>query len=127
MIKIKISKQILCIFLLCTILVSCEFYQTKDPIKISVKVINLQTTEPRKGDTIVVRKVKKPWYSMWQYIEVAKGVTDSLGIVLFTIDRNKRHRFSTSGMYPEFGSREFIEQQLKENDTIIIKVKSIPR
>lgn len=59
---------------------------------------------------------------MWQYIEVAKGITDSLGIVSFTIDKNKRHSFSTYGLYPEFGSTEYVERELNENDEIIIEV-----
>jgi hypothetical protein len=125
--QVKINKLLLRNFLFCIfILFSCDFVEfKKELININVKVINSQTREPRIGDTIIVRKVKKPWTTMWQYIDVAEGVTDSLGIVVFTIDKNKRHSFVAYGLYSEYGSTEFAEHELKENDTIIIRVTPI--
>lgn len=123
LIKIKNHKLLLSLFLVSVfIFVGCDFSKS-EPINISVKVVNSHTREPRIGDTVIVRKVKKPWYSMWQYIKVAEGVTDSLGIATFTIDRNKRHSFVSYGLtYREFGSTEFVERELNDNDEIIIEV-----
>lgn len=121
--KIK-SKFFLSLFILnLFILSSCNFFEPDmEVININVQLINSYTKEPRVGNTVTLRKVKKPWYSMWQYIEVDEGVTDSLGILSFTIDRNKRHSFSCYGPYPEFGSTEYDERELNENDEIIIEV-----
>jgi hypothetical protein len=119
--EIKRPLFVLSFLAITLILISCDFSKT-EPIKISVKVINSDTKEPRVGDTVIVRKIEKPWYKMWQYIEVADGTTDSLGIVCFTIDRNKGHSFVSYGPYPEFGSTEYDEQELNENDEIIIEV-----
>jgi len=60
---------------------------------------------------------------MWQYIKVAKGITDSSGVVLFTVDKNKGYRFSSYGSYPDyFGSTEYAEGELNENQEILIEV-----
>ena len=118
----KINYKIL-LFLILSSFIMLMGCRKPEPINISVKVINSYTLEPRVGDSVIVRKVKKPWYSMWQYIKVAKGITDSSGVVLFTIDKNKRYSFSSYGSYPDyFGSTEYKECELNENEEIIIEV-----
>ena len=120
--KILNYKNLLIIFLSSIlVLVSC---MGSEPININVKVINSYTQEPRIGDTVVVRKVKKPFYSLWQYTQVAEGITDSSGIVSFTLDRNNRYRFSSYGpSFPDyFGSTEYAEGKLNQNEEIVIEV-----
>lgn len=119
----NINYKFLLVFFLSSflILISCK---KPESIHITVKVINSYTKEPRIGDSVIVEKVKKPWYSMWQYIKVAEGITDSSGVVSFTIDKNKGHSFSSYGpSYPDyFGNTEYAERELNENEEIIIEV-----
>lgn len=120
--KIKNAFLLLSLIFCFLLLNSCVFSKS-EPINISVKVINSETKKPKIGDTVVVRKVEKPWYKMWQYIEVANSITDSLGTVYFTIDKTKGHTFVSYGPNSEYGSTEYDERELNENDEIIIKVK----
>jgi len=108
--------------------ISCtSMFESKEEINITVKVIDYYSKAPRIGDTVEVRKVKKPLFTMWQYVKVFEDITDEQGEVSVIIDRNRRYRFSSYGppmLHPGFGWHEYEEKELSEKDTVLIEVKS---
>ncbi|MEC3875395.1 hypothetical protein [Chryseobacterium salviniae] len=92
----------------------------KNQIIIFVKVIDSETKQPRVKDTVTIRKGK--WGIPRRYVEIGRYVTDSLGIVSFKINKENRYSFETDGPNFAFGSDEYGEGELKNNQVIVIKV-----
>lgn len=128
----NISRRVFSLFFLnIIILSSCNNQNTLNNITVLLKVIDSETKQPRIGDRVVVRKIKKPVFSMWQFVKVGEYVTDHNGEVKILLSNKKNYRISTFGSKHAFGYAEFIEEELKNNQKIIIEVvapekKNIP-
>ncbi len=114
------SKLITFIFF-CLFLLRCNNYDKKNEITISIKVIDSYTKQPRINDTVTVRQAK--WnIPLRKYVEIGQYVTDSLGMVTLKINKENRYSFETDGPNFAFGSDEYGEGELKNNQMIVIKV-----
>ncbi|SEW48321.1 hypothetical protein SAMN05421841_3792 [Chryseobacterium wanjuense] len=115
-----VSKLITLVFF-CLFLIGCNNYDKKNEITISVKVVDSYTKHPRINDTVTVRQAK--WnIPLRKYVEIGQYVTDSLGMVTLKINKEKRYSFETDGPNFAFGSDEYGEGELKNNQIIVIKV-----
>jgi hypothetical protein len=107
--------------ILCVTLLSCNnSSDLKNQITITVKVIDSETKQPRANDTVTIRQAK--WGIPRRYVEVGQYVTDSLGRVTLRINKVNRYSFETDGPNFAFGSDEYGEGELKNNQQIVIKV-----
>ena len=88
--KLKVIKQ--------TILVSCFLFfsiacsntvRMKKTVNVSVQVINESINKPRQGIEVRIFKIEKPIFSMWQFHELTRINTDSIGVCNFKL--NKGH------------------------------------
>lgn len=121
------NKKVLKLFFLnFIILFSCnnQHTNTLNNITVLVKVIDSETKQPRTGDRVDVRKIKKPLFSMWQFVKIGEYITDDKGQVKIVINNKKGYRISSFGLNHAFGSVEFTEGELKNNQEIIIEVVS---
>jgi len=93
----------------------------KDEINITIKVIDLYSKKPRIGDFVIIKQIK--WgFPMRKSSKINEKKTDTLGEVRFKIDKEKAYIIWAKGENNAFGSTEFKEGVLKENQQIIIKV-----
>lgn len=116
-----VSKIITLVFF-CQLLISCNGKNSdlKNQITISVKVIDSYTKQPRINDTVTVRQAK--WGIPKRYIKVGEYITNSLGVVTVKISKKNRYSFETDGPNYAFGSDEYGEGELKNNQQIVIEV-----
>lgn len=116
-----VSKIITLVFF-CQLLISCngKNFDLKNQITISVKVIDSYTKQPRINDTVTVRQAK--WGIPKRYIKVGEYITNSLGVVTVKISKKNRYSFETDGPNYAFGSDEYGEGELKNNQQIVIEV-----
>lgn len=116
-----VSKIITLVFF-CQLLISCNGKNSdlKNQITISVKVIDSYTKQPRINDTVTVRQAK--WGIPKRYIKVGEYITNSLGVVTVKISKKNRYSFETDGPNYAFGSDEYGEDELKNNQQIVIEV-----
>ncbi|MCS3531067.1 hypothetical protein [Chryseobacterium sp. JUb7] len=102
-------------------LVSCDnSSDLKNQITITIKVIDSQTKQPRINDTVTIRQAK--WGIPRRYVEIGQYLTDSLGMATLKINKMNRYSFETDGPNFAFGSDEYGEGELKNNQQIIINV-----
>ncbi|WPO83556.1 hypothetical protein SD427_04260 [Chryseobacterium sp. JJR-5R] len=113
------NKIIIYIFF-CFLLIGCSSSENNDQIKVTIKVIDSETRQPRVNDTVTIRQAK--WGIPRRYVEVGQYVTDSLGSVTLRINKVNRYSFETDGPNFAFGSDEYGEGELKNNQQIVIKV-----
>lgn len=113
------NKIIIYIFF-CFLLIGCSSSENNDQIKVTVKVIDSETRQPRVNDTVTIRQAK--WGIPRRYVEVGQYVTDSLGSITLRINKVNRYSFETDGPNFAFGSDEYGEGELKNNQQIVIKV-----
>jgi len=114
--------KLITIVIFCLLLLGCNSKNSdlKNQITISVKVIDSYTKQPRVNDTVTVRQAK--WGIPRRYVKVGEYITNSLGIVTLKISKKNRYSFETDGPNYAFGSDEYGEGELKNNQQIIIEV-----
>lgn len=113
-------KVIIKIFL-CLIMIGCSNKRLMQ-INITVKVVDSETNLPRIHDTITIRQAR--WGIPRRYIQVGEYVTDSIGVVALKLNKNNRYSFEVNGSNNTFGSDEYGENELSNNQQIIIRVVS---
>jgi len=106
----------------CLLLLGCDGKNSdlKNQINISIKVIDSDTKQPRVNDTVTVRQAK--WGIPRRYVKVGEYITNSLGVVALKINKENRYSFETDGPNYAFGSDEYGEGELKNNQQIVIEV-----
>lgn len=116
--------KLITIVIFCLLLLGCNSKNSdlKNQITISVKVIDSYTKQPRVNDTVTIRQAK--WGIPRRYVKVGEYITNSLGIVTLKISKKNRYSFETDGPNYAFGSDEYGEGELKNNQQIIIEVIS---
>lgn len=117
--KVTVKKAVLLVSLL-FLLIGCSNSTKENEIKVTIKVIDSYTKQPRVNDTVTVRQAK--WGIPRRYVKVGEYITNSLGIVTLKINKKNRYSFETDGPNYAFGSDEYGEGKLKNNQQIVIKV-----
>jgi 5-hydroxyisourate hydrolase-like protein (transthyretin family) len=72
--------------------VSCNEQDKELLKKIEVEILDKSLNKPRTGIEVRVFKIKKPIFSMWQFHELDRVITDSLGVCSFQV--NKKGQYS---------------------------------
>lgn len=104
------------------VLFSCSNKNVENnEINITVKVIDSYSKKPRVGDFVILKQIK--WgFPMRKSSKINEKKTDTLGEVRFKIDKAKAYIIWAKGENNAFGSTEFKEGELKDNQQIIIEV-----
>lgn len=98
--------------------------EREDIILVHVKIFDKKIEKPRSNDTIVVRVVKKPLFSMRQYKAIEKKVTNNSGFISIELNKWKRYSFNVYGSDGNFTFDELEINNLKKGDTIFISMDS---
>jgi hypothetical protein len=96
----------------------------ENQITIKINSIDSKTKKPRVNtfDTIDVR-ISKFGFPMRKYVKIAEYVTDSMGSVNVTINKNEENHFILGGKNI-YGAIEYYKGELKDNQEINIEVIS---
>ncbi|PCH78098.1 MAG: hypothetical protein COB98_01690 [Flavobacteriaceae bacterium] len=122
--KIKISLSLLVFVGVVLFFSSCYNNTDRVEVILKVKVIDKITKGPREGDKVEVINVKKPLFTMWQYVKIMNLTTDNIGVVNFKTFTNRRLRIIVYGSENEYNFTEFEVKDIKPNETIIIELTS---
>ena len=65
-------------------------------LTITVKAINHDTNENIQYANIIINRIEKPWYSMWQNHKILSATTNEFGELSFEISESKRYGIDVS-------------------------------
>ncbi|SHG41278.1 hypothetical protein [Chryseobacterium sp. OV279] len=104
----------------CVLLMGCNNSTKENEIKVTIKVVDSYTQKPRVNDRLTLRQAK--WGIPRRYVKIGEYITNSAGVVTLKISKKNRYSFETDGLNHAFGSDEYGEGELKNNQQIVIKV-----
>ncbi|ATN06533.1 hypothetical protein CRN76_14520 [Chryseobacterium indologenes] len=112
-------KMIISLFF-CFLLLGCNTSENNQ-IKVSIKVVDSYTHEPRVNDRVKVL-IGKWGFPTRQYEQIGEYYTDSSGVVKLNLSKDERYSFMTFGANHAFGSDEYKKGELKNNQRVVIEV-----
>ena len=78
---------------------------------VTCQAVNDETNELMDYAEIVITRVEKPWYSMWNTQEIISGNTNGMGVFSFQISKSKRYQVKIS--------KEYEKRFIGDNQTFI--------
>ncbi|QIY92359.1 hypothetical protein [Chryseobacterium gallinarum] len=104
----------------CFLLLGCNTSENNQ-IKVSIKVVDSYTHEPRVNDRVKIL-IGKRGFPTRQYEQIGEYFTDSSGVVKLNLSKDERYSFMTFGPNHAFGSDEYKKGELKNNQQVVIEV-----